>query len=97
MPKVAAAKFHIRLATANDAETIGWHRVRMFQDMGMVPDELFESFRTKSLDRLSQALASGEYVGWLIAERDKPQKIIAGAGVIVRQVPPFHSVTKMAK
>jgi len=61
----------------------------MFQDMGRVPEELFESFQTKTLDRLGKALASGDYFGWLVSERNAPQKIIAGAGVIIREVPPF--------
>jgi GNAT superfamily N-acetyltransferase len=82
-------QFHIRFATTDDASIIGWHRARMFQDMGLVPDELFESFRTKSLDRLGKAVASGDYIGWLVSEHIKPQKIIAGAGVIIREVPPF--------
>ena len=81
--------FHIRQATSDDAAIIGWHRARMFQDMGLVPDELFESFRTKALDRLGKALACGDYFGWLVSERNKPQTIIAGAGVIIREVPPF--------
>jgi GNAT superfamily N-acetyltransferase len=82
-------EFHIRQATPEDASVIGWHRARMFQDMGLVPDELFESFRTKALDRLGKALASGDYFGWLVSRRNAPQKIIAGAGVIIREVPPF--------
>jgi GNAT superfamily N-acetyltransferase len=82
-------QFHIRFAAVEDAAIIGWHRARMFQDMGLVPDELFESFRTKSLDRLGNAVASGDYIGWLVTEHDKPQTIIAGAGVIIREVPPF--------
>jgi GNAT superfamily N-acetyltransferase len=82
-------EFRIRQATPHDAAVIGWHRARMFQDMGLVPDELFESFRTKALDRLSNALASGEYFGWLASESKGPEKIIAGAGVIIRVVPPF--------
>jgi GNAT superfamily N-acetyltransferase len=82
-------EFHIRQATRDDAAVIGWHRARMFQDMGLVPDELFESFRTKALDRLGKALASGDYFGWLVTERNAPQNIIAGAGVIIREVPPF--------
>src|SRR5438874_13784674 len=61
----------------------------MFQDMGLVPNELFESFWTKALDRLGKALASGDYFGWLVSQRDVPQEIIAGAGVIMREVPPF--------
>jgi GNAT superfamily N-acetyltransferase len=82
-------EFHIRQATPDDAAIIGWHRARMFQDMGLVPDELFESFRTKALDRLGKALASGDYFGWLLSKQGEPQKTIAGAGVIIREVPPF--------
>jgi GNAT superfamily N-acetyltransferase len=82
-------KFRIRQATPEDAVVIGWHRARMFQDMGLVPDELFESYRTKALDRLSKALASGDYVGWLVSETNAPEKIVAGAGVVIRVVPPF--------
>jgi GNAT superfamily N-acetyltransferase len=87
-------EFHIRQATPDDAAIIGWHRARMFQDMGLVPDELFDSFRTKALDRLGKALASGDYFGWLVSERGAPQKIIAGAGVIIREVPPFPARRK---
>jgi len=82
-------EFRIRQATPDDAAAIGWHRARMFQDMGLVPDELFESFRIKALDRLGKALGSRDYFGWLVSEHIAPQKIIAGAGVIIREVPPF--------
>ena len=82
-------EFLIRQATPDNVAVIGWHRARMFQDMDLVPDELFESFRTKALDRLSKALASGNYFGWLVSEPETPEKIIAGAGVIIRVVPPF--------
>ena len=82
-------EFHIRRATPEDAAVIGWHRARMFQDMGLVPDELFDSYRTKALDRLSKALASGDYIGWLASDTSAPEKIIAGAGVVIRVVPPF--------
>ncbi len=79
----------IRLAASQDVEIISWHRARMFQDMGELPDHLFESFRARSLEYLRSALASGDYVGWLIFQRDHPQKILAGAGLLLRQVPPF--------
>ena len=82
-------EFQIRQANPDDASIIGWHRARMFQDMGLVPNELFDSFRRKALDRMSKALAAGDYLGWLASQHDTPQKIIAGAGVIMREVPPF--------
>ena len=81
--------FQIRFATPADAEVISWHRARMFQDMGLVPDKLFEHFCMKSLEHLRPALASGQYLGWLVSESGEPEKIIAGAGVILREIPPF--------
>ena len=82
-------EFKVRRASPDDAGIIAWHRVRMFQDMGLVPKELFESFRTKALDRLAGALASGDYLGWLVSQPELSQEIIAGAGVMLRKVPPF--------
>jgi GNAT superfamily N-acetyltransferase len=81
--------FQIRRATVADAGVIGWHRARMFQDMSLVPDDLFESFRARSAERMRASLASGEYIGWLVPDPKDPQKIIAGAGVILRRIPPI--------
>ena len=76
--------FNVRLATMADSQVIAWHRARMFQDMGYVPAELFDYFRAKSEVRLREALASGEYVGWLATEGKSLQNIVAGAGVQLR-------------
>jgi GNAT superfamily N-acetyltransferase len=80
--------FHVRLATANDAEIIGWHRARMFGDMGEIPPHLFDEFRATSRDRVRELLGSGEYVGWLASPADNPKKIVAGAGAQLRRVLP---------
>jgi GNAT superfamily N-acetyltransferase len=77
------------LATTADAEVIGWHRARMFQDMGIVPDDLFESFRARSTEWVRTALASGEYIGWLVPHPEYGGMIIAGAGVVLREIPPI--------
>lgn len=90
-------EFAIRQATPDDVAVIGWHRARMFQDMGLLPDELFEWFRAKALDRLSKALASGDYFSRLLGEPKAPEKIIAGAGVIIRVVPPFPHRDEIGK
>jgi GNAT superfamily N-acetyltransferase len=81
-------QFQIRLATPADAETIGWHRARMFQDMGKVPPHLFEELCARSRERLREYLTTGEYIGWLASTNESPGKIIAGAGVQLRQVLP---------
>jgi len=81
-------QFHIRPATPADAETIGWQRARMFQDMGDVPPHLFEEFCARARERLRDQLATGEYVGWLASARGAPDRVIAGAGVQLRYVLP---------
>jgi GNAT superfamily N-acetyltransferase len=86
-------EFNVRFATITDSAIIGWHRARMFRDMGYVPAELFDLFRVKSEARLRVAFASGEYVGWLASQRNSPQTIIAGAGVQLRRVLP-HPVAE---
>jgi GNAT superfamily N-acetyltransferase len=80
--------FQIRLATTADLELISRHRARMFVDMGELPQEMFDSFRAQSLDALGQMFVEGKYVGWLASAKDEPNKIVAGAGVQLREVPP---------
>jgi len=80
--------FKIRLATASDLELISWHRARMFQVMGELPPELFESFRAQSREKLQNMFEHGEYTGWLAGPENQPVKIVAGAGVQLREAPP---------
>lgn len=80
--------FEIRLATVADAEIIARHRARMFQDMGLVPDHLFESYRIQCEARLREQLVSGEYIGWLAHPIALPDKVVAGVGVQLRRVLP---------
>ena len=79
--------FQIRVATAADVELISWHRARMFQDMGELSAELFETFRLQSRDVLERMFERGEYIGWLASPKGE-EKIVGGAGVQLRQVPP---------
>jgi GNAT superfamily N-acetyltransferase len=87
--------FRIRLATPADAEMIALHRAHMFQDMGEVPVELFEEFRAKSRDRLHEALARGEYVGWLASPENDSNTIVGGAGVHLHRTLP-HPLSRSA-
>jgi GNAT superfamily N-acetyltransferase len=84
-------EFRVRLATPADADIIGWHRARMFYDMGDIPDHLFEEFRRRSRERIHEQLISGEYVGWLASTSEARDKIIAGAGTQLRRVMPHPS------
>ena len=80
--------FRIRLATAADASTIAWHRARMFQDMGDVSADAFETLRTKARACIGEWLERGGYVGWLASPADRPEIIIGGAGVQVQPILP---------
>lgn len=85
------APFVIRRASIEDAAVIARHRARMFQDMGEISDELFDNFLEASQAWTEDALANGEYLGWLAAPRDHSDVVVAGAGLQLRQVPPSPS------
>ena len=87
-------QFHLRQATVDDAEIIGYHRARMFHDMGQIPEHLYESFQRRSQERVRELLVSGEYVGWLVSPASTPDKIVAGAGVQLRTVLPHPATDK---
>jgi GNAT superfamily N-acetyltransferase len=86
--RVASDGFQIRRATAHDADIIAWHRARMFQDMGDVLGDAFEVLRAKARGRLEQWIHNGNYVGWLAAPIDKPEMVVAGAGVQLQPILP---------
>jgi len=79
----------MRLATLEDCEIIASHRVRMFQDMGLLPDKLLNEFRRRCRDDIKAAVESGKYIGWLVADTNDPTRIIAGAGIVIRRIPPI--------
>jgi GNAT superfamily N-acetyltransferase len=83
-----ADAFHIRLATISDLEIISCHRAQMFSDMGELPAQMFDSFRAQSREALRRMFAEKKYVGWLASPTTEPEKIVAGAGVQLREVPP---------
>src|SRR6267142_644265 len=80
--------FRIRFATSQDADTIAWHRARMFQDMGDVSVDAFETLRKKARSCIEEWLERGAYVGWLASPADRPEIIIGGAGVQVEPILP---------
>lgn len=80
--------FQIRPATRADLDVISDHRAQMFSDMGELPADLFETFRAQSKDTLHRLFAANQYVGWLANPQVEPGKIVAGAGVTLREVAP---------
>ena len=86
--RVASETFEIRRATAQDADIIAWHRARMFQDMGDISGDAFEILRAKARTQLEQWIQNGNYIGWLTTLADKPEMIVAGAGVQLQPILP---------
>jgi GNAT superfamily N-acetyltransferase len=78
----------VRFAQPADADVIGYHRARMFQEMGQIPNHLYKTFERRSQERVRELLVSGEYVGWLASGPGAAGKIVAGAGVQLRKVLP---------
>jgi GNAT superfamily N-acetyltransferase len=89
--------FEIRMATAADLELISCHRARMFQDMGELPPELFESFRVQSRDKLQSMFEREIYFGWLASLEKEPERIVAGTGLQLREVPPHPQTNANGK
>ena len=82
------ARFEIRLADVSDAALIATQRTWMFQEMGLVPESLFEAYRARCETRIRKMLQSGEYIGWLAWTDEFRDKIVAGVGVQLRNVLP---------
>ncbi|HST30979.1 MAG TPA: GNAT family N-acetyltransferase [Chthoniobacterales bacterium] len=80
--------FHIRRATRADLDVMSEHRARMFFDMGELSAEIFETFRAQSKETLRGLVERDQYIGWLASPHDEPDKIVAGAGVTLREIAP---------
>jgi GNAT superfamily N-acetyltransferase len=80
--------FTVRSATASDAATLAGHRAGMFRDMGVLPQHLYDALVDASRRYFEEAIASGEYVGWVACPAARAQDVVAGAGVQVRRVLP---------
>src|SRR5260370_40486249 len=65
--------------------------------MGELPPALFETFRSQSRDALRQMFERETYFGWLASPEDEPERIVAGAGVHLRDVPPHPQTNPNGK
>jgi len=91
------SQFKIRLATPADLDVISDHRARMFSDMGELPAGLFETFRAQSKDTLHRMFERNQYIGWVASPQVEPEKIVAGAGVTLRDVAPHPQPNSAGK
>lgn len=85
----APEEFCIRRATVSDADTIALHRASMFVDMGTITSETAPVLQNATREYLLRAVPTEEYLGWLMYEAAEPDVIVGGAGLLLRQIPPF--------
>ena len=82
------SSFEVRWATPADAEVIARHRAEMFSDMGQLPQPLYTDLVQRAVSYLREAMPRAEYIGWLASPDDRPDVVIAGAGVQLRRILP---------
>ncbi len=80
--------FEIRRATEADAPTLAAQRVLMFRDMGNLDPSLEDVLLEAGTDQMAEAIASGEYVAWVLCPVGEPARIIGGGGVQLRHLFP---------
>lgn len=80
-----SSNYSVRTATVADAPVIAHHRASMFRDMGVIDNAAAASLETASQSYLLTAMASDEYLAWLVESRDT---VVAGGGMIIRRLLP---------
>jgi len=80
--------YDIRLASAADSQLLATQRVAMFRDMGRTTPEIEPPLLKSCASYFANALASGEYVGWVAELSAPPHTAIGGAGVQFRPLLP---------
>jgi GNAT superfamily N-acetyltransferase len=78
----------IRRAVASDAAVLARHRAEMFRDMGELPAAAYDGLVAASLAHFADALPAGRYHGWLAVRSDRPEEVVAGAGLqLIERLP----------
>ena len=80
--------FSVRPATIDDVPVLARHRAEMFRDIHSLDDATSADLATASVTYFSQALPSGEYLGWLAHPDSAPNEIVAGVGMQLRRALP---------
>lgn len=82
------AELIIRRAAAADAAVLARHRAEMFRDMGELPAASYDGLVAASLAHFAEALPAGRYHGWLAVRADRPEEVVAGAGLqLIERLP----------
>jgi len=78
----------IRMAADADIPVLAHHRVSMCRDMRIIAPGTEGALHHAAMRDLRDAMATGEYVGWLAYAAGDAEHVIAGAGVQLRRLMP---------
>ena len=81
----------IRRGTPADVDALARHRAEMFRDMGALEDGAYAPLVTATRAWYERAIPAGEYVAWVAHPADRPDEIVAGAGIQFRDLIPRPS------
>ncbi|MGZ8471319.1 MAG: GNAT family N-acetyltransferase [Gemmatirosa sp.] len=82
-------EFMLRVARPADAELVARQRAAMWRDMGRLQADQFDPMVDATAPALARLMTEGRYHGWLLASTDRPARVVAGAGVVLREQLPF--------
>jgi GNAT superfamily N-acetyltransferase len=80
--------FAVRRATAADAEALARQRAAMFREIGGLAEDLYGPLAAASRAFYERAIPAGEYVAWVAVPADRPDEVVASAGVQLRALLP---------
>jgi GNAT superfamily N-acetyltransferase len=83
-----ANDFQIRRATVDDIPALVRHRCEMFKDMDQLRPETYDILAEATARYLAEAIPSGIYVAWVATPGANPGTIVAGGGMLLRQIAP---------
>lgn len=85
---MSAQYVEIRRATEADVAALARHRVAMFRDMRSVDPSVEGVLLDAATTHIREAMASGEYAGWLAHPPGESGHILGGGGVQLRRLLP---------
>ena len=84
-----SSSLSLRPATPADVRTLARHRAAMWRDMGRLRAETFEAMVDATAPALARMMSEGRYHAWVLAPEGRPDDVVAGAGVQLREQLPF--------
>lgn len=88
MTESEVAAVVVRRGTAEDARVLARHRAEMWRDMGKLPDDVYPDVVRDATVFFARAVPAGQYHAWLAAPADRPDELVAGAGILLRPIIP---------